>query len=171
MGSLRMLVLAGVVVLGTTVAARASECEATCGGAKRTCQNAAATANRTCKAALKSAVPQDRHDAAKTCRDAFKAAKEQCVAAIHDCLDVCHNPPAPGSCAAGCQLDARICVKHVIADGKSCLQSCKGTKGPDRLACVTQCGAQGKAGLDACAATRTQCLAGCPASPSGAFVD
>jgi hypothetical protein len=164
------LVIAAAALLALPGLARADSCASTCGGAKRTCQQASSTAFRTCHAdaMASSASGIDRHNAFHDCRDALAQAKQTCLGALHDCLTACSTPPPPGSCRADCTSKGTDCVQGAIGAARTCVQGC--ATGPGRLACLFQCGQQALTALGQCKSGLHTCLAGCQASPSGAFL-
>lgn len=162
--------LAAAALIALPGLARADSCASTCGAAKRTCQQAESAAFRSCHADVMTsgATGIDRRNAFHACRDAFAQAKQTCVGALHDCLNACGVPPAPGSCRATCAGQGAGCVQGAIGAGKTCAQGC--ATGPGRFACLMKCGQQAMAALAQCKAGLQSCLAGCGGSPSGAFL-
>jgi hypothetical protein len=163
--------IAGLVA--AVPAEAASGCLVGCNMAKSVCLQGARTTKLECKTGCReNAAPADLGACIRGCVDAFRATRHDvCLPDLMDCRDACVPVDGGGgdACLATCGDGLAMCARGVVADGRDCVQGCRGDS--DHVGCLASCADSAKAGAATCESDFTSCLSGCGGgSPSGAFV-
>ena len=150
-------------------AARANQCQNSCGSGHHVCAMQARTAATACLqgcGADPTAAP-----CRAGCITTFRGARTACRAARGDCGSSCPAPLAAVDtpCAGTCSSTAQACFADTLSAGNACLQNCPaGTGLPD---CWEQCAGDLRNSGATCLATLQGCLAACEGPVSGACFD
>jgi hypothetical protein len=171
-----MLVVAslGAILTVHGHASAALPCPAGCGGQKNACVQTARVAKLSCKQDCRTNADHTAlGDCMHTCSGTFRSAKTTCQTDLTSCIGACNPPPhpgpPPGNCLGTCGQDLATCAQGVVTQARTCVAGCRSAS--DHLACLQACAAAAKQGGATCASDFETCRAGCPSSPSGAFVD
>lgn len=148
-------------------------CAAGCGPATsavdvKQCRTEAKSTYRTCNA---------------DCVDGFQVTKDACRGKSHSCVEACRETRSSCSDPVRDQLDAAVAAckdardgavancKQLYADGTPERDQCIDNAQVVAFVCRDDAHEAARPGLRACQQAFVQCVTGCPASPSGAFVD
>ena len=166
-----MMISSAVLVTGGARDAHAGDmCVASCSTARRVCLAEAKTALKACAAACSGGA--DLTACKQTCRDALAQAKDACRGALDECHADCPPPPPnPASCSFACATSARSCFGDVLANGKACVQACRGSSGDALAGCLRGCADTLRGGAAACVDALHGCLAECQGGTNGACLD
>ena len=168
---LRRILFAGIILTSWGAqppAARAAQCQSSCGSGHRVCTLQTRTATKACLQGCGSGVTAGACKAG--CVRTFRGAQTACRAARADCGTSCPAPlAAVDTCSGTCSSTAPTCFADAFSAGKACVQSCPA--GTGLPGCWGQCAAGLRSRGATCLATLQGCLAACQGPVSGACFD
>ncbi len=156
----------GAMLAGTAHAAN-QPCTAGCGTQKVACLMGARVTKLACKQNCRAtSAPTALGSCSRGCTSTARSAKTTCNSDHSSCIGAC-TPSKP--CPATCGMSLATCAQGVAATAQSCVRGC--ATASDRASCVMGCATATENGQASCQANFQTCIAGCPSSPSGAFLD
>ncbi len=151
----------------------------TCVGACPVGTGTAAELPQTCRLAVR----QDFRSCNKACRTTFQAEKDACLNRSHPCVDGCRATRETCDSATQGPLDQQIAqcnarrdaalanCKQIYPDGSQSQADCIENAEVAAFSCREDAREAARPGFAQCRKDFVACANGCPASPSGAFIE